>query len=60
MERAVAAHGNSGDGPIGAAGASAVAAFNEGEKLLKKEILVADFAVAGIDVEGGIAGGSDD
>jgi hypothetical protein len=35
-------------------------ALDEREKFLQEKILVADFAVAGIDVEGGFAGGSGD
>jgi hypothetical protein len=35
-------------------------AFDKREKFLKKEIFVADFAVAGIDVEAGFAGRSGD
>jgi hypothetical protein len=60
MKRAVAAHGNAGDGAIGAAGTDAVVVLDKREKLLEKEILVADFAVAGIDVEAGFAGRSGD
>lgn len=60
MESAVAAHGNAGDGAIGAAGANAVVVLDKREKLLEKEILIADFAIAGIDVETGFAGGSGD
>jgi hypothetical protein len=60
MERAVAAHGNAGDGAIGAAGTYAIEAFDERKKFLQEKILVAGFAVPGIDVEAGRAGGSGD
>jgi hypothetical protein len=60
MKRAVAAHGNAGDGAIGTAGTDAVVPLDKREKFIEKEILVADSAVAGIDVEAGFAGGSGD
>ncbi len=60
MEGAVAAHGNAGNRAIGAAGTEAVAAFDERKKFLQEEGLVADFAVAGIDVEASPARGSGD
>jgi hypothetical protein len=60
MKRAVTAHGNAGDGAIGAAGADAVVAFDEREKFLQKKILVAEFAITGVDIESGFAGGSGD
>jgi hypothetical protein len=60
MQGAVASHRNAGDGAIGATGTDAVVAFDEGKELLQKKILVTDFAVAGIDVEAGFAGGSGD
>src|SRR5215469_2620245 len=51
MERAVASHGDAGDGAVGASRGCAVSFFNQREKLLEKEILVAAVAVAGVDVE---------
>src|SRR5215469_5909424 len=51
MERAVASHGDAGDGAVGAPRGYAVAFFNQRKKLLEKEILVAAVAVAGVDVE---------
>ena len=60
MEGTVAAHGNAGDRAIGAALTDLIAAFDEGEKFLQEKILVTDFAVAGVDVETGAAGGSGD
>jgi hypothetical protein len=60
MQSSVAAHGNAGDGAIGAAGANAVVAFDEGKEFLKEKIFVAEFVVAGIDIEGGFAGGGGD
>ena len=60
MEGAVAAHGNAGKRAIGASGTDAVAMFDERKKFLQEEGLVADFAVAGVDVETSLAGGSGD
>jgi len=60
MESAVATHGDTGDGAVGAAGSGAVAVFDEGEKFLKEKIFVAVFSVARIDVEAGAAVGSGD
>ena len=60
MERTVASHGDAGDGAIGAAGGDSIALFDEGEKFLEKEILVAIFSVARVDVEAGAAVGSGD
>src|SRR6266436_2663520 len=51
MQGAVASHGDAGDGAVGAAGSGAIAVFDEREKFLKKEVLVAVFAVLCIDVE---------
>jgi hypothetical protein len=53
MQSAVTAHGNAGDGAIRAAGARAVVALDERKKFLQQEILVADFAVTGVDVKAG-------
>ena len=44
-QRAVASHGDTRDGAIGAAGRGAIALFDEREKFLQKEILVAVPAV---------------
>jgi hypothetical protein len=55
MESPVTAHGNAGDGAIGAAGADAIAAFDERKKFLQEKILVAGFAVARVDVKAGFA-----
>jgi len=60
MEGAIAAHGNAGDGAIGAASAHAITGFDERQKLAQQKILVADFAVARVDVEAGFSRGSDD
>ncbi len=60
MERAVASHGDAGDGAIGAAGGDAVVLFDVGKKFLEEEILVAIFTVARVDVETGAAVGSGD
>jgi hypothetical protein len=60
MEGAVAAHGNAGNGAIGAAGTDAVAVFDERKKFPQEEGFVADFAVAGVDIEASPAGGSGD
>ena len=60
MERAVATHGDTGDGAIGAAGADAVAAFDERKKFLQKKILIANFAVARVDVKASFARWSGD
>ena len=60
MERAVSAHGDAGDGAMGAAGSDAIVFFDEGKKFLEQEIFVAIFAIAGVDVEAGVAVGSDD
>jgi len=51
MQRAVAAHGDAGDGTVGAARRGAIAFFDEREKFLEKEILVAAPAILRIDVE---------
>src|SRR6185437_5508118 len=60
MQRAVAAHGHSGDGARAAFGGDAVSAFHGGNKFLEKEIFVARAAIARIDVEGGVRFGRDD
>jgi hypothetical protein len=60
MEGAIAAHGDAGDGAIGAAGAGAVAAFDERKKFLQKKILVTNFAITRVDVKAGFARGSGD
>src|SRR5260370_3058582 len=60
MEGAVAAHGNAGNRAIGAAGTDAGAAFDERKKFLQEEGFVANFAVAGVDVEARPASGSGD
>src|ERR1700674_1270128 len=60
MESTVSAHGNSGNRAIGAAGAHAIAGFDEGKEFAQKKILVANFAVARVDVKAGFAGGSGD
>jgi hypothetical protein len=60
VERAVAAHGDSIDGAIGAAGCDSIAVFDEGEKFLEHEIFVAILAVSGVDVEAGARIGSGD
>ena len=52
MERAIAAHGDSIDGAIGAAGCDSVALLDERKKFLNQEILVKIVAVFGVDVEG--------
>ena len=51
MERAVAAHGSSGDGAVGAAGSRAETFFDAWKKFLHEEIFVASFSVVRIDVE---------
>ena len=51
MQRAVATHGDAGDGAVGAAGGCAIALFDEREKFLKEKIFVTVFAVLGIDVK---------
>ena len=60
MQRAVASHGDAGDGAIGAAGSGTIALFDVREKFLEKEIFVAVFSVAGVDVEAGVTVGRDD
>ena len=60
MEGAVASHGDAGDGAIGAAGRGAIPLFDEWKKFLEEKILVAIFAVAGVDVEAGVAVWRDD
>jgi len=60
MQRAVATHGNAGDGAIGAARSDAITLFDEGEKFLEKKVLVAILPVAGVDVEAGAAVGGGD
>lgn len=51
MERAIATHGNAGDGAIGASGMRAIAALYERNEFLEQEIFVTVLAVARIDVE---------
>lgn len=60
MKRAVAAHGNAGDGAVGAAGTDAVVRSDERKKFTQEKILVAALAVEGIDVKAGAAGRSGD
>ena len=60
MERAVAAHGDPGDGAVGAARGGAIALFDKRKKFPKQEILVANLAILGIDVKVGAAGGRGD
>src|SRR5215472_8508644 len=55
VQRTVAAHGNSGDGAMPAAGCDAIAFFDEWKKFLQKEILITRFAILRIDVKTGIA-----
>ena len=45
MERAVTAHGNSGNAAVSAAWRSAIALFDEGKKLPKQEVFVANFSI---------------
>jgi len=45
MQRAVAAHGDAGDGVVGATGGDSVAFFDEWEKFLEQEIFVGALAV---------------
>lgn len=59
-ERAVAPHGDAGDAAVLAAGANAVVALDVGDEFANEEILVADFGVAGIDVEAAASVGRDD
>lgn len=56
MERAITAHGNSGNGAVSAAWRSAIVLFDEGKKLPKQKIFVANFSILCIDVETGAAG----
>lgn len=56
MERAIAAHGNSGNGAVSAAWRSAIVLFDEGKKLPEQKIFVANFSILCIDVETGAAG----
>src|SRR6267154_1453957 len=51
MQRAVAAHGDSGDAAICAAWAGTVTRFDAGQEFLHQKILVADVAIARIDIE---------
>jgi len=60
MKGAVAAHGNTGDGAVGAAGANAVVTLDERKEFAEKEIFVADLAVARIDIEAGAGSGRGD
>ncbi len=60
MERAVASHGYAGNGAVGAAGSGAVTFFDEGKEFFEQKILVAIFAVAGVDVEARVTIRSDD
>src|SRR5580692_9576928 len=53
MQRSVAAHGNAGDGPIGTAWRSTIAAFDVREKFLHQKIFVALFSVSCVDIKGG-------
>ena len=55
VERAIASHGDAGNGAVGAAGSGAVTFFDEREKFLEEEIFVAVFAVLGVDVKTGTA-----
>src|SRR5690348_4480038 len=60
VKGAIAAHGNTGDGAVGASGASAVVALDERKKFAEEEIFVADVAVTRIDVEAGAGSGRGD
>jgi len=51
MQRAVASHGDAGNGSVGAAGRGTVTLFDEREKFLQQKILVAVFAVLCIDIK---------
>ena len=51
MQCAIAAHGDTGDGTVGAAGRDAVAFFDEREKFLQQKIFVAVPAVFCIDIK---------
>lgn len=60
MERAVATHGDSRNGAMGAAGASTVVLLEVRKEFLEEEIFVALLVVAGIDVKAGAARGRGD
>lgn len=60
VQRAVAAHGSSGDGSICAARPNSKAFLDGGQKFLHKKIFVADFPIVRIDVEGCSRGRGDD
>src|SRR5579863_3662336 len=59
-EGPVASHGDAGDGAVTLVAKNAVMTFDEGQKFADEEVLVADAAVSGVDVEGAAGAGRDD